>query len=122
MTKPLLKGVLKTWKEDRGFGFITPDNGGRDVFIHISAIGTVSRRPIPGDIIHYQVTKDRHGKFRAINASIQNIKSTDKLSIVNQKKRFSFIWITGVVVCLLLIIAVAAYIYYRSEGFTGNLF
>ena len=122
MTKPLLKGVLKTWKEDRGFGFITPDNGGRDVFIHISAIGEVSRRPIPGDIIHYQVTKDRHGKFRAINASIENIKSTDKSSFVNPKLRLSFIWITGIIVCLLLIVAVAAYIYSRSEGFAGNLF
>lgn len=73
MTKPLLKGVLKTWKEDRGYGFITPDNGGRDVFIHISAIGKVNRNPLPGDIIHYQIIRDKHGKFRAINANIEGL-------------------------------------------------
>ncbi len=68
-----MKGVLKTWKEDRGFGFITPDNGGRDVFIHISAIGQASRRPVPGDVVHYQVARDKQGKFRAINAYIEGL-------------------------------------------------
>ncbi|MEI7994127.1 MAG: cold shock domain-containing protein, partial [Methylococcaceae bacterium] len=34
MTRRVIKGVLKTWKEDRGFGFIKPDDGGKDIFIH----------------------------------------------------------------------------------------
>ncbi|MDJ1170725.1 cold shock domain-containing protein [Roseofilum sp. BLCC_M154] len=35
--KPTLhKGQLATWKDDRGFGFIQPDNGGKEVFLHIS--------------------------------------------------------------------------------------
>ena len=71
MTKPLLKGVLKTWKEDRGFGFISPEHGGRDLFIHISALGQTARRPKPGDIVHYQVNRDRQGKLRAVNARIE---------------------------------------------------
>jgi len=33
MTKKMVKGVLKTWKEDRGFGFYqTADDGGKDIF------------------------------------------------------------------------------------------
>lgn len=113
MTKPLLRGVLKTWKEDRGFGFITPDNGGRDVFIHISAIGSqVSRRPEPGDIIQYQIVRDKHGKFRAINASIENSKAGIKKSDVAQSK-LSFVWLAAIAVGVLTIIAVAAYYYYR---------
>lgn len=75
MTKPLLKGVLKTWKEDRGFGFITPDHGGKDLFIHISALGQPERRPTAGDIIHYHVARDKHGKLRAVNAQIDGVKA-----------------------------------------------
>lgn len=45
--KPLLsKGKITTWKDDRGFGFIKPDNGGKEVFLHISAIKRAGRRPI----------------------------------------------------------------------------
>jgi cold shock protein len=111
MTKPLLTGVLKTWKEDRGFGFITPDNGGRDVFIHISSLEETSRRPIPGDIIHYQVTRDRQGKFRAINASIEGSTANGaKNSPKNENSTLRW----GLVVGFgLLIITVVAFVYLR---------
>lgn len=70
--KPILyKGRLKTWKDDRGFGFIKPDDGSKDVFLHISALKGTSRRPKVGDIILYELATDSEGKIRASNASIQ---------------------------------------------------
>ena len=69
----MIKGVLKTWKEDRGFGFISPDGGGKDIFIHISALKGTSRRPVTGDVIYYQVARDNRGKFKAINANIEGV-------------------------------------------------
>lgn len=121
MTKPLLRGVIKTWKEDRGFGFISPENGGRDVFVHISAIGKSTRHPEPGDIIHYQITRDKQGKFRAINASIENSKTANHKPNLSQNSKPVYLWITALVVCL-VIIAGAAYFYFRSQGQTDNLF
>lgn len=116
MTKPLLRGMLKTWKEDRGFGFITPDNGGRDVFIHITALkGQDSRRPEPGDIIHYQLVRDKNGKFRAINANIENTRSGIKMPITNKKSKPGVVWISAIAVCLIIIIAGALYFYYKSQ-------
>ena len=73
MTKTMIKGVLKTWKEDRGFGFISPDDGGKDIFLHISALKGTSRRPVTGDVIYYQSTKDNRGKYKAINAYIEGV-------------------------------------------------
>ena len=116
MTKPLLTGVLKTWKEDRGFGFISPHNGGRDVFIHISALGESSRRPVPGDIIHYQLVRDKNGKFRAINASIEGVaKEFGKTMGAGKAKPKSVMLIASFII-LLAVIAVAAFVY-RSGGF-----
>jgi cold shock CspA family protein len=47
-------GKLTTWKDDRGFGFIQPDDGGKDVFLHISALRNASWRPQVGDTILYE--------------------------------------------------------------------
>ena len=111
MTKRMVKGVLKTWKEDRGFGFIKPDDGGKDIFIHISALKGVSRRPITGDVIYYQIAKDNRGKYKAINAQIEGVsiaedKSGDLLKISSSKK-----WTIAMAVGLLIIIAIAVFIY-----------
>lgn len=65
------KGFLKTWKDDRGFGFIKPADGSEDIFIHISALGEGARRPHRGDIIFYQIEHSEDGKTKAVNATIQ---------------------------------------------------
>ncbi len=115
MTKPFLKGVLKTWKEDRGFGFITPENGGRDVFIHISAIYGIGQRPVPGDIIHYQIARDRNGKFRAINARIEGAGAKNKPATQASKANTKAVILVGAVIALLAIVAGAFYFYFRSS-------
>jgi cold shock protein len=117
MTKPLLTGVLKTWKEDRGFGFITPDNGSRDIFVHISALGEISRRPVPGDVIHYQLVRDKNGKFRAINASIEGVAVQDTTS-VSKKAKPSFSWVIAAALGLLIIFAGAVFFYFRSRAYS----
>lgn len=72
--KPVLyKGQLKTWKDDRGFGFIKPNDGSKEVFLHISALKGTSRRPKAGDTILYELVTESDGKVRASNASIQGI-------------------------------------------------
>jgi len=113
MTKRMVKGVLKTWKEDRGFGFIKPDDGGKDIFIHISALKGVSRRPITGDVIYYQIAKDNRGKYKAINAYIEGVSiaedKTGDLPIISNRKKVAIAMAVG----LLIIIAVTVFIYKR---------
>ncbi len=116
MTKPVLKGVLKTWKEDRGFGFITPDNAGRDVFIHISSLGDTARRPVPGDIIYYQVARDKQGKFRAVNASIEGVNTQHSNTNSANKEKTSLKWVIAAALGLLVIASVAGFMYLRASG------
>ena len=73
MKPALQKGQLTTWKDDRGFGFIKPNNGGKEVFLHISALKGTGRRPKVGDTILYEQVAEPSGKVRAARASIQGI-------------------------------------------------
>ncbi|MGI9570951.1 MAG: cold shock domain-containing protein, partial [Desulfobulbia bacterium] len=66
------KGTLKKWFGEKGYGFIRPDQGSKDVFVHISAFDrNIPRQPKPGDTIFYHVTTDNSGKTKAADAAIE---------------------------------------------------
>ncbi|APG95496.1 cold-shock protein [Sinorhizobium americanum] len=60
-------GTVKFFNQDKGFGFITPDNGGADVFVHVSAVqGSQPLRD--GQKVSYELGQDRKtGKSKAEN-------------------------------------------------------
>lgn len=95
MKPGLNKGKLSKWNDDRGFGFIKPSEGSREVFLHISAVETTSRRPKNGDTIFYELVTGADGKIRASSALIQGVVSqsstTQRVKIApakqNRKKR-----------------------------------
>jgi cold shock CspA family protein len=61
------QGRLTNWNDDKGFGFVTPDQGGLRAFVHIRAFSYRMRRPRDGDVITYQLTWDNQGRPRAEN-------------------------------------------------------
>ena len=62
-------GTVKFFNTTKGFGFIQPDNGGTDVFVHISAVERAGMRTIvEGQKLSFAVVKDaRSGKSAAEN-------------------------------------------------------
>ena len=62
-------GTVKWFNETKGYGFIQPDNGGKDVFVHISAVERAGLRSLKdGQKISYEVEQDRRsGKESAAN-------------------------------------------------------
>jgi len=62
-------GTVKFFNTTKGFGFIQPDNGGTDVFVHISAVERAGMRTIvEGQKLSFDVVKDaRTGKTAAEN-------------------------------------------------------
>jgi len=79
------KGKLIRWVDDKGFGFIKQENNQNDIFIHISALKGMSRKPIIGDIIHYEVGTDSNAKIRAVNAKIEGVSQTLTLTPLKHK-------------------------------------
>ena len=81
------KGKLVRWLGNKGFGFIKPENGTDDIFIHISALKGMSRKPVVGDFIYYDVSKDAKGKIRAVNASIEGVDQVLTLEPIRHKRK-----------------------------------
>lgn len=59
-------GTLRTWNEDRGFGFIAPSDGGRELFVHISAFPRDGSRPTVGETLSFEVGAGKDGKAQAV--------------------------------------------------------
>ena len=64
-------GTVKFFNDSKGYGFIAPDDGGNDAFVHISALERSGMRTLQKDQrISYELEQDNRGKTGAVN--IQN--------------------------------------------------
>eukprot|EP01062_Namystynia_karyoxenos_P011523 TRINITY_DN1412_c0_g1_i9.p1 TRINITY_DN1412_c0_g1~~TRINITY_DN1412_c0_g1_i9.p1 ORF type:complete len:290 (+),score=34.31 TRINITY_DN1412_c0_g1_i9:90-959(+) len=69
-------GTAKRWNDEKGFGFISPNDGGADVFCHCTALGS-DRAPLEqGSTVYFDIEQDsRSGKDRAANVSGPGVQS-----------------------------------------------
>jgi CspA family cold shock protein len=61
-------GTVKFFNETKGYGFIAPDEGGNDAFVHISALERSGMRTLrEKQRVSYDLQEDRRGKMAAVN-------------------------------------------------------
>jgi cold shock protein len=61
-------GTVKFFNSDKGYGFIAPEDGGSDAFVHISAVERAGMRTLDKDQrVKYEMETDRRGKSSAVN-------------------------------------------------------
>ena len=61
-------GTVKFFNPGKGFGFIAPEGGGDDAFVHISAVERAGMRTLDKDQrVSYDLERDQRGKISAVN-------------------------------------------------------
>jgi uncharacterized membrane protein YsdA (DUF1294 family)/cold shock CspA family protein len=68
------KGVLKTWDDVKGYGFIETFHDRQRVFVHIKALDRRLRRPVVGDVITFTLANDARGRSNATDAQIAGVR------------------------------------------------
>jgi len=64
-------GTVKWFNATKGFGFIQPDNGGKDVFLHISALERAGLREVAdGAKVNFELESGRDGRTSASNLTL----------------------------------------------------
>lgn len=67
----MTKGTVKFFNAQKGFGFIAPEGGGNDVFVHISAVERAGLQGLnDGQEVNFEVERGRDGRQSAVNLSI----------------------------------------------------
>jgi cold shock protein len=63
-------GVVKWFNPTKGYGFIAPDSGGKDVFVHISAVQKAGMRTLnEGQKLGFEIEMQQNGRAAAVNLS-----------------------------------------------------
>ncbi|AXB79708.1 cold shock domain-containing protein [Novosphingobium sp. FGD1] len=64
----MITGKVKFFNADKGYGFIAPEGGGDDAFVHISAVERAGMRTLDKEQrVSYELETDRRGKTSAVN-------------------------------------------------------
>ena len=66
-------GTVKFFNTDRGYGFIAPEDGSKDAFVHISALERAGINSLSeGQKVEYELQEGQKGKSSAENLSVEN--------------------------------------------------
>lgn len=82
-------GTLKKWNAERGFGFIVADDGGQELFAHISAFPRDGQLPALGERLSFEVEPDRDGKKRAVRVHRAGVVQAARAHTANRSLRLS---------------------------------
>jgi cold shock protein len=66
--REMITGTVKFFNADKGYGFIAPEDGSGDAFVHITAVERAGMRTLNKDQrVSYELETDRRGKTSAVN-------------------------------------------------------
>lgn len=115
------QGRVTRWKDEQGFGFIVPERGGDDVFLHISDMENRQKRPTVGDIVTFELSYDERRRKRARKVSYAGEESAPILPSIPAFARtapLGFFLFLGTMVLLGKLPPIVAVVYLVVSGIT----
>jgi cold shock CspA family protein len=106
-----IEGTLAKWNDDRGFGFITPTQGGAEVFAHVSAFPRGGQRPRLGERVTFEIGIGKDGKQQAKNILCPTRPTEKPYRLSEPAKRPHKSGLLGRLIPLGFVIALGAYGY-----------
>lgn len=106
-----LTGTLRTWNDDRGYGFIAPTQGGAELFVHISAFPRDGSRPSEGERLIYELGQGKDGRPQATRVTRAAVarRSTAAPRTMSPPTRDTN-WL-GSIIAVAIVLAIGAYGY-----------
>ncbi len=109
-------GSLRSWNEEKGSGFIAPTQGGRELFVHISAFPKDGSRPTIGEALLYELGQGQGGKpqaIRVIRKAIGSHQSKPRQPALSRTPRNSRV---SSLIAMVIVLALGAYGFKLYQG------
>lgn len=116
-----LSGTLRSWNDDRGFGFIAPMHGGAELFVHISAFPRDGSRPVEGEAVLYELGRGKDGKPAAVRVIRKAIGSAPPRRTRPTARPRSRLRSLRVLTLAVMVIAAGAYLYAHRSPLAQKL-
>jgi uncharacterized membrane protein YsdA (DUF1294 family)/cold shock CspA family protein len=98
------QGQISEWNDERGFGFVRPQQGADRVFVHITAFPPGGRRPSSGEMVYYNLVRDDRGRPRATNVTYV----VDRPLAWERRQSQALLFATVIAATFLTLVAIAA--------------
>lgn len=109
-----MKGKVVSWKDDKGFGFISPEGKNEQVFFHISSVKKAVRKPKVGDVVVFEISKDAQGRFKASHVLLESVSLSSsggsKRIVTEPVKKDALDYFAYLVLVVLLIISLGLFV------------
>ncbi|HEY6134229.1 MAG TPA: DUF1294 domain-containing protein [Rubrivivax sp.] len=101
------EGLIKSWNDDRGFGFIEPAKGGDEIYVHISAFPNRSGRPAPKQRVSFEIEIDPQQKKHATKVALIKRRGSPRARDGERRSRWEGAGLFAVPAFLLLYLGLA---------------
>jgi cold shock CspA family protein len=102
------QGKIKSWNQAKGLGFISPNGGGDDVFIHISEFENRRKMPKITNLVTYEVNLDEKNRKQAVNVKF--------VGEITKDKQSSSIWSSLLSILVFIVIGLIVRDLYQHRG------
>jgi cold shock CspA family protein len=102
-----IKGKITKWNDEKGFGFLKPSTGDKEVFVHISEFNNRNRRPKLNELVTYSLATDKQGRPRAVHATLPG----DKRRKTANHSRGAFSIIASIIFFVIVVLNCGAFVW-----------